>query len=328
MKKITSLLLCLVLVLSAFTLTAAAEGTCMEAGVMAAEDGTVTVVVTAQKPAANAHLTVEFDPGCLTYVGCETPFAVHSVKAEEDKLTIGLANPSAMANEALELVDLRFEMTGGWDETSVLVTADRFGGQAVSETLTVTVRGTGYRFKDVPAGTWYFEAVDRMAAEGFIKGMSDTHFGPGLEMNRASFVTRLGRLDGVEETFAETRFADVEVESFYSGFVAWADANGIVEGMSGNLFAPGQNVNRTQMVTFLYRYAQYKGMDVSAGEPGEVLKDYIDGEAVCAIEWAAEPFAWAVENGVINGMDGTLNPAGTANRAQVAVMLYRFFFEQ
>ena len=328
MKKITSLLLCLVLVLSAFTLTAAAEGTCMEAGVMAAEDGTVTVVVTAQKPAANAHLTVEFDPGYLTYVGCETPFAVHSVKAEEDKLTIGLANPSAMANEALELVDLRFEMTGGWDETSVLVTADRFGGQAVSETVTVTVQGTGYRFKDVPAGTWYFEAVDRMAAEGFIKGMSDPHFGPGLEMNRASFVTLLGRLDGVEETFAETRFADVEVESFYSGFVAWADANGIVEGMSGNLFAPGQNVNRAQMVTFLYRYAQYKGMDVSAGEPGEVLKDYIDGEAVCAIEWAAEPFAWAVENGVINGMDGTLNPAGTANRAQVAVMLYRFFFEQ
>lgn len=328
MKKITSLLLCLVLVLSAFTLTAAAEGTCMEAGVMAAEDGTVTVVVTAQKPAANAHLTVEFDPGCLTYVGCETPFAVHSVKAEEDKLTIGLANPSAMANEALELVNLRFEMTGGWDETSVLVTADRFGGQAVSETVTVTVQGTGYRFKDVPAGTWYFEAVDRMAAEGFIKGMSDTHFGPGLEMNRASFVTLLGRLDGVEETFAETRFADVEVESFYSGFVAWADANGIVEGMSGNLFAPGQNVNRAQMVTFLYRYAQYKGMDVSAGESSEVLKDYIDGEAVCAIEWAAEPFAWAVENGVINGMDGTLNPAGTANRAQVAVMLYRFFFEQ
>lgn len=328
MKKITSLLLCLVLVLSAFTLTAAAEGTCMEAGVMAAEDGTVTVVVTAQKPAANAHLTVEFDPGCLTYVGCETPFAVHSVKAEEDKLTIGLANPSAMANEALELVNLRFKMTGGWDETSVLVTADRFDGQAVSETVTVTVQGTGYRFKDVPAGTWYFEAVDRMAAEGFIKGMSDTHFGPGLEMNRASFVTMLGRLDGVEETFAETRFADVEVESFYSGFVAWADANGIVEGMSGNLFAPGQNVNRAQMVTFLYRYAQYKGMDVSAGEPGEVLKDYIDGEAVCAIEWAAEPFAWAVENGVINGMDGTLNPAGTANRAQVAVMLYRFFFEQ
>ena len=328
MKKITSLLLCLVLVLSAFTLTAAAEGTCMEAGVMAAEDGTVTVVVTAQKPAANAHLTVEFDPGCLTYVGCETPFAVHSVKAEEDKLTIGLANPSAMANEALELVDLRFKMTGGWDETSVLVTADRFGGQAVSETVTVTVQGTGYRFKDVPAGTWYFEAVDRMAAEGFIKGMSDTHFGPGLEMNRASFVPLLGRLDGVEETFAETRFADVEVESFYSGFVAWADANGIVEGMSGNLFAPGQNVNRAQMVTFLYRYAQDKGMDVSAGEPGEVLMDYIDGEAVCAIEWAAEPFAWAVENGVINGMDGTLNPAGTANRAQVAVMLYRFFFEQ
>ena len=328
MKKIVSLLLCLVLALSALGLTAAADGTCMEAGVTVAGDGTVTVAVTARKPAANAHLTVDFDPGYLTFVDCETPFAVHSVKAEEGRLTIGLANSSANATEALELVNLHFEMTGGWDETSVLVTAEKLGGKAVNETVTVTVQGSGCRFEDVPAGTWYFEAVDRMAAEGYIKGVSDTHFGPGLNMNRASFVTLLGRLDGVEESYAETRFTDVEVESFYSGFVAWADENGIVEGMSGALFAPGLDVNRAQMVTFLYRYAQFKGMDVSAGAPEEVLKDYLDGEAVSAIEWAAEPFAWAVQNGIINGMDGALNPGGTANRAQVAVMLYRFFFEQ
>lgn len=330
MKKLTSLLLCMALLLSLFCVNAAAaESTCMEAGVTVSEDGIVTVAVTALQPAANARLVVDFDSGYLTYADYETAFAVHSVKADAQKLTFGLASASANAVKAGDtLVELRFRVTGGWDKTDITVTAEKFGGKAVNESITCTVVGSGYRFQDVPAGQWFFEAVDRMAAEGYIKGVSETHFAPALEMNRASFVTLLGRLDGVEEAYAETRFTDVEVESFYSGFVAWADENGIVKGVSGSLFAPGQSVNRAQVVTFLYRYAQYRGMDVSAGDPKEVLKDYIDGEAVSAIDWAAEPFAWAVENGVINGMDGTLNPGGIANRAQVAVMLYRFFFEQ
>ena len=94
MKRIASVLLCMALLLSMFTLNAAAaENACIEAGVTVIDDGTVTVTVTAKQSAANARLTVSFDSDYLTYVGCETPFAVHSVKAEEGKLTIGLANP-------------------------------------------------------------------------------------------------------------------------------------------------------------------------------------------------------------------------------------------
>ena len=327
MKKLTSLLLCMALLLAMLPVSAAAEGTCMEAGVTVVDDGTVTVTVTARQAAANARLTVDFDADYLTYVGCETPFAVHSVKAEAGKLTIGLANPSSgSVSEAEELVNLRFEMTGHWDKTDITVTAVTYGGKAVSESVTLTAVGGGYRFQDVTADQWFYEAVDYMASEGYILGISQTHFGPGLNMNRASFVTLLGRIEGVEKVNAETGFTDVPVDSFYSGYVAWAVEKGITNGMTENLFGPAEPVNRAQMVTFLYRYAQSEGMDVTVTDAQAVLAGFPDADTLP--QWAVAPFAWAVHNGVINGMDGMLAPNGTANRAQVAVMLYRFFFEQ
>ena len=327
MKKLTSLLLCMVLLLAMLPVGAAAEPACMEAGVMVSDDGTVTVTVTARQAAANARLTVDFDTDYLTYVGCETPFAVHSVKAEAGKLTIGLANPSSgIVSEAEGLVNLRFEMTGHWDKTDLTVTAVSYGGKAVSESITLTAVGGGYRFQDVTADQWFYEAVDYMASEGYILGISQTHFGPGLNMNRASFVTLLGRLEGVQKVNAETGFTDVPVDSFYSGYVAWAVEKGITNGMTENLFGPAEPVNRAQMVTFLYRYAQSEGMDVTVTDAQAVLADFPDADTLP--QWAVAPFAWAVHNGVINGMDGKLAPNGTANRAQVAVMLYRFFFEQ
>ena len=98
MKKLTSLLLCMVLVLSMFCVTAAAtESTCIEASAAVAEDGTVTVVVSTKQDAANARLNVTFDSDYLTYVGYETAFAVHSAKAEAEQITIGLANATAKA---------------------------------------------------------------------------------------------------------------------------------------------------------------------------------------------------------------------------------------
>ena len=328
MKKLTSLLLCMVLVLSMLCVNAAAaENACIEAGAVVADDGTVTVVVTALQSAANARLTVAFDADYLTYVGCETPFAVHSVKAEDEKLTIGLANPSSgNRNESEELINLHFKATGRWDQTDITVTAQKLGGKTVDESVTLTAVGSGYRFQDVTAGQWFYEAVDYMAAEGYIKGISQTHFGPGLDMNRASFVTLLGRLAGVAEVQTETGFADVPADSFCSGYVAWAVEKGITKGISQNLFAPAQSVNRAQMVAFLYRYAVSEGIDVTVADPDAALEQFPDGAGLP--EWAKTPFAWAVDRGIINGMDGMLAPAATSNRAQVAVMLYRFFFEQ
>ena len=326
MKKLTSVLLCMVLVLSMFCVNAAAmEPKCMEAGVTVLENGTVTVVVSAQQTTANASLTVDFDSDYLTYVGYETGFAVHSVKAEAEQLTVGLANASANAVKAGDtLVELCFEMTGRWDETDITLTAVRYGGKAVNETITCNVQGSGYRFEDVKADDWFFEAVDHLAAEGYVAGVSETHFAPGMELNRAAFVTMLGRLAGVELTHAQTRFVDVPADSYYSGFVAWAVEKGVTSGIDATHFAPAMTINRAQMVTFLYSYAKSQGMDVTVADPDAVLARFPDAGGLP--QWAKTPLAWAVEQGIIVGMGDKLAPGAVANRAQVAVVLYQFFF--
>lgn len=327
MKKLTSVLLCMVLVLSMFCVNAAAAETeCMEAGVTVSDDGSVIVTVVARQSAANARLTVDFDSAYLTYDSCETGFAVSSVQAGEEKLTIGLASASANAVKAGDvLVKLCFKVTGRWDETDLTLTAVSYGGREVDESVTLTVQGSGYRFQDVKAEDWFFEAVDYLASEGCVAGISDTHFGPGLDMNRASFVTLLGRMAGVELTHAETRFTDVPVDSFYSGYVAWAVEKGITGGVDAKHFAPGASINRAQLVTFLYAYARSEGMDVTVADPAAVLAQFPDADALPG--WAVAPMAWAVDQGILSGMDGKLVPDGIANRAQVAVVLYQFFFE-
>ena len=140
MKKITSLLLCVVL-LSVFCVNpAAAETTCMEAGVTVSENGTVTVTVTAKQSAANARLTVDFCSDELTYVGYETAFAAHSVKAEAEKLTIGLANASANAVKAGdEVIEITFASNGNAAGAEIVVTAERFGGKTVGESVSLVV---------------------------------------------------------------------------------------------------------------------------------------------------------------------------------------------
>lgn len=327
MKKLASLLLCMVLVLSMFCVNAAAaENTCIEARGTVVDDGTVTVVVSAKQAAANARLNLVFDSDFLTYTGYETAFAAHSVKAEGEQITVGLANATANAVQAGDtLVTLKFEMTGHWNETRVTVTAERYAGAQVNESVDVELIGGGYRFQDVTADQWFFEAVEHMASEGYIIGISDTHFGPALNMNRASFVTLLGRIEGVEKEFVQTRFTDVPVNCFYSGYVKWADEKGIVNGVSATQFAPAAPVTREQMVTFLYRYVVSEGIDVTVADPEAVLATFPDGASVS--RWAKDAFVWAIDRGVINGMDGKLAPQGLANRAQAAVMLYRFFFE-
>ena len=90
-------------------------------------------------------------------------------------------------------------------------------------------------------------------------------------------------------------------------------------------FAPYAPVSREQMVTFLHRYAKLQGADVTVSDAA-VLEQFPDHAQVSS--WALEPFAWAVEQGIINGVDGSLAAADTTTRAQVVVMLHRFILAQ
>ena len=95
-----------------------------------------------------------------------------------------------------------------------------------------------------------------------------------------------------------------------------------MNGYSEEIFAPEDLVTREQIVTILYRYALFKGMDVNVGENLQ-LNDFTDAGEIA--EWAVDAFCWAVDLGIIQGMTNTtLSPKSSAVRAQVATMLMRY----
>ena len=150
--------------------------------------------------------------------------------------------------------------------------------------------------------------------------MSSDLFDPDSAITRAMFVTVLYRMDGEPAVEQKAGFADVAEGSYYAAAVDWAAKNGIVNGVSETSFDPDAPIAREQMAAILYRYAAYWELDVSAEAD---LSAYEDASSVSAYAQAA--MQWAVANGVINGTSATtLEPAGTATRAQAATVLVRF----
>ena len=175
-------------------------------------------------------------------------------------------------------------------------------------------------YTDVPVNAWYHEAVDYVVENGLMNGVTKTAFAPEAIMNRAQMVTILYRMAGSPDVDAPAAFADVAADSFYADAVAWAVANGITTGVSSNAFDPNGQITREQMVTFLYRYAKLGGMDVTTSGS---LDAYADAAEVSS--WAVEAMTWAVEKGIISGVNATtLAPASVTNRAEVATVLMRF----
>jgi len=115
----------------------------------------------------------------------------------------------------------------------------------------------------------------------------------------------------------------VAAGSWYTDAVYWAKANGIVDGYSDGRLAPDDSITREQLVTMLWRYAKYKGQDVSATAD---LSTYQDGAQVSA--YAAPAMQWACGTGVVQGSNGKLMPSATATRAEVAQILQNFVSEK
>ncbi len=175
------------------------------------------------------------------------------------------------------------------------------------------------KLTDVDQKAYYHEAVDSVFESKLMIGMSKDSFGIGLPMTRGMVATVLYRMDGSPEVQGTTHFTDVEKDSYYENAVLWAAQNGITEGMSEDSFGPQLTVTREQMVTFLYRYAKYKGLDVTAS--GD-LKAFTDSGDVA--NYAATPMAWAVGKTLVKGMgNSTLAPREPLLREQCAELLYR-----
>ena len=191
---------------------------------------------------------------------------------------------------------------------------------ASAVTVTATFKAetpapSGLPFVDMKSGDWFYDAVKYAYENGLMNGTSETIFAPNGTMNRAMIVTVLYRLEKTPAVTTASQFADVPAGQWYSDAVAWAAANNIVNGYNETTFGPMNAVTREQMAAILYRYEQYKGMDTVTLE--ENLARFPDKDKVSA--YAVPAMQWAVGQKVINGnADGTLNPTGTATRAQVA----------
>lgn len=186
----------------------------------------------------------------------------------------------------------------------------------------VTVTGTfkaetpvALPFTDVKSGDWFYPAVQYAYAQGLMTGTSATTFAPNGTMNRAMIVTVLYRLEKSPAVTGASKFTDVPAGQWYSDAVAWAAANKIVNGYDETTFGPMNAVTREQMAAILFRYEQYKGLENVTLE--ENLNRFPDQDKISA--YAIPALQWAVGQKIINGnADGTLDPTGTATRAQVA----------
>ena len=170
-------------------------------------------------------------------------------------------------------------------------------------------------FTDVKSGNWFYDAVKYAYEQGLMTGTSATTFAPNGTMNRAMIVTVLYRLEKSPTVTGASKFTDVPAGQWYSDAVAWAAANKIVNGYDETTFGPMNAVTREQMAAILFRYEQVKGLENVTLE--ENLNRFPDQNKISA--YAIPALQWAVGQKIINGnADGTLDPTGTATRAQVA----------
>ena len=180
-------------------------------------------------------------------------------------------------------------------------------------------------YADVPADAWYAESVYKAKDNGFMSGVASGIFAPERTMTRAEFAQTVYNMaheageqgpNNAWETYP-TQFADVASNAWYAKAVEWAARYGIVTGKSATEFDPYGTVTREEIAVMLYRY-----IGNGAKADASVLDRFEDKAEVC--DWAVDAMAWAVEEGVVNGVSETsLAPHGDAQRCMIAAMAVR-----
>ncbi|MGM9641003.1 MAG: S8 family serine peptidase [Faecousia sp.] len=286
------------------------------------DDGIVSVAIRAEEDAASGMLEIALDENA-TLVGLES--AVLSSYTEKDgNVTFAYADYDTIAKGETVAV-LRVKLNDS--KSTVTLTETERSGKALEEKTTLILRNCDGKtdcpsaaFSDLNTGAWYHEYTDFVLENGLMNGMGGGKFAPNGTVTRAMAVTMLYRLAGEPEVKSAAPFTDVADGKYYTKAVAWAYENGIVKGMTDKLFAPNADATREQLVTFLYRYAQFAGMDTSAKAD---LSTFADGTSVS--NFAVDAMTWAVGAGLVEGMgNNKLAPKANAVRVQLAALIYRF----
>lgn len=223
------------------------------------------------------------------------------------------------SNPAVATVDETGNVTAVAAGTTTITAV--LGTQTAVATISVVCgTDTCQYYTDVDAGAWYHPAVDFVTEHKLMQGVDAKArtFVPGHELTRAQLAQVLYNMENPGDTASEKSFKDVKQGAWYYNAVIWAADNGIVKGYEDGCFYPNRPITREQMVTMLYRYMQFKGLKVDASS--EDWKSFTDYANVHA--WAQDAMAWAVHNGVVNGIQNNqLAPTHTAQRSQVAKII-------
>ena len=178
-------------------------------------------------------------------------------------------------------------------------------------------------FSDVSPDDWFAPSVEEAARRGLFQGVGKDRFAPDETMTRAMVTTVLYRMAGQPQPEADAPFKDVSPSDWYGAAVAWAAEQGVVSGYPDGTFLPANPVTRQELVALMYRYALSLGADGTAPALPETVtdRDQVPG-------WAADAFAWAVENGLVTGTPAgsgglLLSPQGQATRCQGAALFLR-----
>ena len=331
-RKWLVFMLCAMLLVSNLSIGAMAAENESPIKLQAAASGStvkVQILATETQAVADGKLVLTYDPALATYAGIEIG-AAWGGKATEPSINDKTAGKVILAFANTNTADegVLFTVTFTDVVADCIVTLGGDGnyttGHKAVPSMDVTLCPST-QFADL-VGTidLIHEAADYMVGSGYMNGMDASHFGPNLELNRAMMVTILYRIAGEPVVSGTHAFNDVPADQFYTTPVIWAVENSITNGVSEHLFAPGKSLTRQELVTFLYRFAQYMKYDVTKTTD---LSAYTDAGRVQT--YAVEAFQWAVASGVVTGTsETTLSPENTTTRAQICIMVSRLLKAQ
>ena len=214
----------------------------------------------------------------------------------------------------------------GWDSERSLT--DKVSGVYLTKDMTVYALwrvdenpGTGANpFTDVSEKDWFYGDVMFVYENGLMLGTSKTLFSPHGTATRGMMATILWRMEGSPAPKGKNSFTDVEAGKWYADAITWTAENGIFAGYGKDKFGPDDPITREQLAAIFYRYADYKGYDLTVKGNLDTFKD-----ADKITDYAKTAMQWAVSSGLVKGKSGNLlDPQGTATRAEIAAMLHRF----
>ena len=275
-------------------------------------DGSQWVVVT-EMPEGGVDVVVPYDTINKEATSNDTFTVAHMLTTGENAGQVDIIEDVRKESDGLHFhVDSLSPFAISWTKYEAPVTPGGGGGTPFEP------EEPTWPFTDVTEGEdWFYDAVAYVYENGIMAGTSDTTFEPGMLLDRAMAAQLFYNLEGKPAVTGDSAFTDVTSGHWAVDAITWAAQNDIVAGIGGGLYDPDSNVTREQFAVMLYKYARFKGYDLTVS--GD-LTQFPDADAIS--DWAETALSWANGNGLINGNeDGTLAPGGTATRAHAASIL-------